>query len=370
MAGAVAFTGMVLTGNIAQATTRAFAEFENCGQGLREGGDIKLRGVLVGRIGGIDRTLEGCSVRLNLFPSDVDQIPANVGAQIRAKTVFGEKWVELIYPSDPAGDNIAKGDVIPADRTIDPLEVETILNVALPLLDAIDPEKLSGALVALSEGFVGHEDAAVRGIKEGIRALEPLNDNKALVKKGLDQLAESGRILEEVDNDFLAALDNLDLVNQFTSSNAALIDSNLEKAPVLFQELTTLFTQRFADLTKIVDRGATVISVLASRKGDLDRLLTVLPKFNSAWIRNLNYTCRYRQQTDEPGKSVGDRVPGRCWRVHNVIAHSRGPYGNNAPKPDKNKSSDYRALGITDLTDVTRVLFAPAASRSGKGATR
>ncbi len=331
---------MFLTGSIGQSGVLAAAEFAHCGQGLRVGGDVKERGVLVGKVDSIKRLDDGsCRVGLLLEPGDIDQIPANVGAQIRAKTIFGEKWVELLYPSDPEQTRIAAGDVIPQDRTIDPLEVETILNTALPLLDAIDPEHLAGTLEALAGGFVGHEDAAIRGIEQGIRALEPLNKNEELFEEGLKQLADSGEVLDEVDADLMEALDNLDQLGEFTIDNDELIELNLIKTPRLMAELANLFETRFTDFTKIVNQGATVISVLASRSEDLDRLLDALPRFNSNWIRNLNHVCRYRQQTDEPGKSVGERVPGRCWRVHNLISHSRGPYApGEGPGPESRSS--------------------------------
>ena len=332
---------MFLTGNIGQTGVLAAADFAHCGQGLRVGGDVKERGVLVGRIDSITRLGDGsCRVGLLLEPGDIDQIPANVGAQIRAKTIFGEKWVELLYPSDPDSETIADGDRIPQDRTIDPLEVETILNTALPLLDAIDPEHLSGALAALSGGFVGHEDAAIRGIEDGIRALEPFNENEALLEEGIRQLAESGEVLDEVDSDLIEALDNLDDLNRFTTDHNDLIVANLEKTPVLLDELSRLFETRFTDFTKIVNSGATVVSVLAARAEDLDHLLNSLPKFNANWIRNLNHVCRYRQQTDEPGKATGERVPGRCWRVHNIVSSTQGPYApGEGPDPDARSRS-------------------------------
>lgn len=351
----VALTGMVLTGAVKGDVVAATATFDNCGQGLREGGDVKLRGVLVGKIAAI-RLIDGdCNVTLDLNPNQVDQIPENVGAQVRAKTVFGEKWVELLFPDDPAAARIATGDEIPKDRTIDPLEVETILNVALPLLDAIDPEHLAGALEALASGFVGHEDAAIRGINEGIRALEPFNENKERLESGIDALASSSDVLADVDDDLLEALDNLDDVNRFTVENEALIEETFEKAPRLLGELSNLFDTHFVDFTRIVDRGATVVGVLAARSEDLDRLLNVLPRFNSAWIRNLDHTCRYRQATDEPGKNVGDRVPGRCWRVHNLLTESRGFYEEGeGPEPDKRAPADLEGVLFAPTREATR----------------
>lgn len=320
--------------------------------------------MLVGRLGPLQRVEEGdCRVRLDLFPESIHQIPANAGAEIRAKTVFGEKWVELTYPEDPDDTAIAAGDVIPKDRTLDPLEVETILNTGLPLLEAIDPENLAGALEALAEGFGGQEDEAVRAIRAGIRALEPLNDDKALLAEGIRQLDESSQVLDDVDEDLIAALDNLDSVNEFTIENQALIAENLDRAPLLLDELSLLFETRFADLTKLVDRGATVIGIISARTDDLEKLLRVLPQFNSRWIRNLTPPCPYRQATTEPGRQVGDRVPGRCWRVHNIVSHSQGPYGpddDQRPNPRTATAADYEELGLDQPSELEKILYNPA----------
>ncbi len=359
---------MNLTGRLRSDTSNSYAVFDRCGQGLREGGDVKLRGVLVGRIGSIDQVGgSDCRVRLDISPVSVDEIPANVGAQVRAKTIFGEKWVELLYPKDPVDARLAEGDEIPRERTIDPLEIETILNIALPLLEAIDPEKLAGALEALSDGFVGHEDAAIRAMESGIDALRPLNEDRALLTEGLRQLRDSAAVLENVDEDLLEALDSLDSVNRFTTANRTLIETNLVKAPELLREMSVLFETRIVDLTKLVDRGATVIGILSARTRDLDLLLEELPRFNSGWIRNIDYPCPYRQPTTEPGKSTGEQVPGRCWRVHNIISESRGAYEpGEEPRPRRVHPSEYEALGLGDVNDLERVLLTPALRSRGE----
>ena len=377
MAGAFGLTGYVLVnGGLTNPRIPAFAEFGNCGQGLRVRGDVKLRGVLVGMIEEIVRIKgERCRVTLGLFPESQDEIPANVGAQIRAKTIFGEKWVELLYPDSPEDARLAEEDLISEDRTIDPLEVETILNTALPLLESIDPENLAATLDALSTGFVGHEDAAIRGINSGIEALKPLNDNEGLLNKGITQLAETSKTLQNVDNDLFIALDRLDIIQDYTVSRRDLIAANFDKVPQLLDELTLLFTTRFGDLTRLVNNGATIVDLLAARTDDLDKLLQALPEFNASWIRNLSHNCRFRQVTDEPGKETGDEVPGRCWRVHNILSESQGPYTKkDKPKPgDGNPSSsaevsdaELEGIGIDATSDIGRVIGTSILSGDGK----
>ena len=381
MAGAFGLTGYTLVnGGLTNTNIPAYAEFANCGQGLRVRGDVKLRGVLVGIIDGIEKVEHGnCKVELGIFPESQEQIPANVGAQVRAKTIFGEKWVELLYPEQPDDAFLAEGDVITTDRTIDPLEVETILNTALPLLESIDPENLSATLDALSTGFAGHEEAAIRGIESGIEALRPLNQNEGLLNKGITQLAEVSKTFQNVDDDLFRALDRLDVIQRFTIDKRDLIAANFDKVPRLLDELTLLFSSRFEDFTQLVNSGATIINVLAARTEDLDLLLKALPEFNERWIRNLGHNCRYRQQTDEPGKSTGDQVPGRCWRVHNILSESQGAYTERTkPKPHDNgtasssgrsaevSDAELEGVGVDSTSDVGRILGTPLVTGDGR----
>ena len=357
---------MFLTGRITSASQPASAIFGTCGQGLREGGDVKTRGVLIGRIDEINRLDSGeCKVELALFPDKVDSVPSNVGAQVRAKTIFGEKWVELLYPDDPDERSLESGAEIA--ETIDPLEIETILNTALPILDAIEPEHLAGLLEALANGFVGHEDAAIRGIESGTEAVAVANENRALFSKGISQLNESGEVFDEIDTDLLAALDKLDELGRFTADNSELVAQNLQKAPLLLRELSTLFETRFVDLTKIVDRGATVIGLVASQTGDLERLLNELPKFNANWVRNVLPTCRTRSNASDGGEGpAGTAIPGRCWRVHNIISDTQGPYApGQGPRPNKRTQADRDAMVIGDDNGGALSLLLLAPLREG-----
>ena len=69
---------------------------------LPERADVKIRGVIVGEVLDFDSDPEGAVVTLGLFPDEVDTIPANVTGSIVPKTLFGEKYVALEVPAEPA----------------------------------------------------------------------------------------------------------------------------------------------------------------------------------------------------------------------------------------------------------------------------
>lgn len=73
---------------------------------------VKLRGVQVGRVSAIQGGKEPVALKLEIDTDKLEFIPSNIEAQIRATTVFGAKFVDLIYPSDPSSQPLAAGQVI------------------------------------------------------------------------------------------------------------------------------------------------------------------------------------------------------------------------------------------------------------------
>ena len=60
-----------------------------------------MRGVQVGRVGTVTGAKNQVSLKLEIDPDQIKYIPANVQARIRAGTLFGAKFVELVYPERP-----------------------------------------------------------------------------------------------------------------------------------------------------------------------------------------------------------------------------------------------------------------------------
>jgi len=117
---------------------------------LNEHADVKLRGIIVGEVRGVATDGDEATVRLALKPDQVDEISSAVSARILPKTLFGEKYVALVPPTGSQGRHIRAGDVITRDKTAVGIEIEKVLNDALPLLQAVDPADLNATLNTLA----------------------------------------------------------------------------------------------------------------------------------------------------------------------------------------------------------------------------
>src|SRR5919109_3552934 len=57
---------------------------DRSGLAMESGAKVKMRGVEVGRVAGVEGGREPVSLQLQIFPDQISHIPANVGAQIRS----------------------------------------------------------------------------------------------------------------------------------------------------------------------------------------------------------------------------------------------------------------------------------------------
>jgi len=129
---------------------------DRIGSQLQTASDVKIRGLIVGEVRSIETTGNGATLKLALKPEMVDLIPANVSARLLPKTLFGERYVDLVTPTTGVvGRHIAKGDTIGQDRTSVAIELERVFEDLLPLLRTVQPEKLAMTLNALASALEG-----------------------------------------------------------------------------------------------------------------------------------------------------------------------------------------------------------------------
>jgi len=145
---------------------------------LSKNADVKLRGVIVGRVSSITTDSGHAEIHLALTPSIASTIPAQVEAYIVPKTLFGEKYVDLRPTGAAGGTPISAGQQIRQGAM--PAEVEHLLDDLYPLLTAVKPEQLSYTLTAISEALDGQGQDLGRTVTRLSRylvKLAPLSDD-------------------------------------------------------------------------------------------------------------------------------------------------------------------------------------------------
>ena len=177
--GIIVLTALLFTGTLNSYVPVTLTS-GRAGLVMETGGKVKLRGVQVGKVGTITGGNEPVSLKLDIDSDEIQYIPANISARIRATTAFGAKYVDLIYPDDPSPKRLAAGTVIKSQNVS--TEVNTVFQNLTDVLDKIDPAKLNAVLSALAEGLRGQGDQIGQGITDGNQVLLALNERSDTIR--------------------------------------------------------------------------------------------------------------------------------------------------------------------------------------------
>jgi phospholipid/cholesterol/gamma-HCH transport system substrate-binding protein len=230
---------------------------------------VKMRGVQVGRVASIAGGKYPVVLKLEIDPNQLPYIPANVEAQIRATTVFGAKFVELVYPNDPSPKRLAAGQVLKS-RNVS-TEVNTVFQNIVGVLDQVDPAKLNGVLSALAEGVRGQGERIGQATTDANQVLLALNPRSETVRADWQALKGFNDAYSGAAQDILSTLNAASTTSTTITSHAKQVD---------------------ALLLATIGLSNSGIALLAPNQANLIKAINVLePTTNLLYEYNPEYTC-------------------------------------------------------------------------------
>jgi phospholipid/cholesterol/gamma-HCH transport system substrate-binding protein len=320
---------------------------DRTGLELNQGADVKVRGVIVGEVRDITADGAGASLRLELQPAAAGQIPDNAVARLLPRTLFGEKYVELVAPAGASPTPIRAGAVVRQDRSAQAIELERILDDALPLLQAIAPDELATTLGALAAAL-DH-----RGERTG-HDISTLDSLLTQLNRVMPDIAEDVRRLAEVADTYDgAAEDLLALLRDATVTATTVTDQRAQLAGFLadatdLADTTRTFLDRNGDrLIRLGQVSRPVLDLLAAYSPEYPCLLrgvvALQPQAEKVFADGRMHI------TLEITKDNGKYVAGRDDPVYG--AHSgpscRGLPDPRVPAPEVRVGDGYGGGGVS-----------------------
>jgi len=230
---------------------------------------VKLRGVQVGRVATVSSEPGQVALRLDIDPDQIKYIPANVAARINATSLFGGKFVELIYPSDPSPRPLSAGAVLRSQNVA--IEVNTVFENLVNLIKTTDPAKLNAVLTALAEGVRGQGERIGESITDSNEVLLALNSRT-------DTIRRDWQALTSVSDTYSAAAPNI-------------IDT-LSAASTTSITVTTQAKQLDALLLATIGVSRSGVNLLGQSKDNLVEAINLLePTTNLLMKYNPELTC-------------------------------------------------------------------------------
>lgn len=180
---------------------------QRAGLVMNPGAKVKMRGVQVGTVGAIEPLADGtASLHLQMAPEQLRLIPSNVTVKIASTTVFGAKYVELIPPPDPRSTRLHAGQTLSGEHVT--VEINTVFQQLVRVLDKIDPMKLNETLSAVSTAFNGRGPKLGQALTDFDRLLAELEPSLGTLEHEAATMPAVFRSYADAAPDLTAALAN------------------------------------------------------------------------------------------------------------------------------------------------------------------
>lgn len=268
LAAAIWLTYALFTGTFRKSVPVTLTS-DRAGLVMETNAKVKLRGVQVGRVAAISGGTAPVVLKLEIDSNQIKNIPANVEPRIRATTVFGAKFVDLVFPSDPSSQRLAAGQVLKSSNVS--TEVNTVFENVVLVLDTIDPAKLNSTLSALAEGLRGQGERIGQATTDANQVLLELNPRSETIRA-------DWRALKDFNDTYsVAAQDILSVLNAASTTSTT---------------ITSQAKQLDALLLATIGLSNSGISLLAPNQANLIKAINVLePTTNLLYKYNPEYTC-------------------------------------------------------------------------------
>jgi phospholipid/cholesterol/gamma-HCH transport system substrate-binding protein len=202
------------------------------GLSMDKGGKVTYNGVEIGRVAGIQEVkVEGqpkAKFTLDVDPKYLKLIPQNVDAQIKATTVFGNKYVSFTSPKNPSPQRITSRDVIHASGVT--TEFNTLFETVVSISEKVDPIKLNETLSATAQALDGLGDRFGQSIIHGNEILGDLNPQMPQIRYDTQKLAGLADTYANASPDLWAFLRNAVTTTRTLHEEESNIDAALMAA--------------------------------------------------------------------------------------------------------------------------------------------
>ncbi|MFI9813245.1 MCE family protein [Saccharothrix variisporea] len=363
---------------------------DRVGNQLQLASDVKVRGLIVGEVSDIRTEGDGAVLELALHPDQVANIPGNVSARLLPKTLFGERYVNLVVPKQPdLGNHLDQGDVIEQDRSSSAIELERVLDDLLPVLQAVQPEKLATTLTAVSQALDNRGKQLGQTLVQLDGYLGELNPQLPAIKQGISKLAEVSDVYADAAPDLVQALSDA------TVTSRTLVDQR-DKLLAMYGTLTTtsvdlnsFITVNRNNLIQLADVSRPTLELLAKYAPEYPCLLKGLTEFKPIMDQvfgkgtnepGLHITLEITANRGkyEPGKDDPEYADKRGPRCYDIVPRPdpfpqyppEGPVkdGSTSPPPARNATDGTLPPNTgqinPDGTVVSSVVDAPSLANS------
>jgi phospholipid/cholesterol/gamma-HCH transport system substrate-binding protein len=180
------------------------------GLSMDPGSKVTYNGVPIGRLATVNvvevNNNPEAKLILDVDPKYLHLIPQNVDAELRATTVFGNKYISFISPPNPSPERVSADTPIQAQGVT--TEFNTLFETITKISEQVDPIKLNETLTATAQALDGLGDKFGQSLVNGNTILADLNPRMPQIRHDITALADLSEVYAKASPDLWNGLTN------------------------------------------------------------------------------------------------------------------------------------------------------------------
>jgi virulence factor Mce-like protein len=332
---------------------------DHVGNQLQKASDVKVRGLVVGEVRDITTRGDGAVLSLALDPAQAGAIPANVRARLLPKTLFGERYVDLVVPADPSRAGLHDGDTISQDRSSAAIELEEVVNDLLPMLRAVRPQDLSATLNAIATALEGRGEQLGQNLRLVDDYLRQVQPHLPTLVQDVQRLADVASLYADVGPDLVRTVRDLAVTSQTVAAKQSVLAAFLTGTTAMAGTATGVLDENADRIIRVGALSRPTLQVLARYAPEYPCLAQGLDRYRSRINQAFSGNALHITLEVVPQRPA--YVPGEepAWREH------RGPTCYGLPTPGWDQAHPYPGNHFADGTHGAPTSPGRAASTTG-----
>ena len=244
--------------------------------GLKSGDLVKIAGVRVGQVQGLD-VLPGNEIKVQFSVAADEQVTDHTGVAVRYLDLLGNRYLQLVQLS-PSGTPLPAGATIPAGRTTPALDLSTLLNGFQPLFQGLQPQQANQLATGIIKTLQGQGSVIPSLLAQTASLTNGLADRDQAIGAVMTNLDAVLGTLDAHDQQLKQAVFQLRNLVSGLASTGNPISSATANISALAGTLASLFAQVKSPLAGTLAQVDVLAALLNKNSGKLNATFNLLPK--------------------------------------------------------------------------------------------
>lgn len=257
-------------------TTNSYTTYFGDASGLAEGDDVRMAGVRVGRVDGIE--LADGRARVTFEVQDNQQVYTNTRGAIRYQNLIGQRYLNLTLVPDRESTPLDPGSTLELPSE-DSFDVTTLLAGFQPVFETLTPEQVNALSEGLIQAFQGNSVSLSYTVAEVGRLAEDTANRDVVLGAIINNLSAVMRDLSRQGGQLGTVIESMSALIANLNSNSAAFGSAVTDIGRTASGFADVLSESRQSLADAATDGRIATNTLISNGAKLDRMAVDAPIF-------------------------------------------------------------------------------------------